>query len=364
MKFKNLGFLLTEDCNFKCSYCRQEKRKKYMKASTIEKAVDFFYPFLDEEPYIVFYGGEPLLVFDLIQDAVSYLKEKNGDGKKRLKFSITTNGSLITEEMIQFFDRNLFSMILSFDGLTQEVTRKKGTLQLIKEIIKVLQEDGYPGIDFSVNSVFTPDTISQLYDSLRCIINLGVKDIGFSIADDQPWGETEIMFLKKEIHKLSKFLVSLYKKERIIPVMNFRAQSNQGKSIFRCEGGQGRMAIGPGEEVWGCLNFHTYLKDRPFDDDYKKYSFGRLDDFMKNHGTIYPDISLNYAVLRQDLQFTDKEFCLICEHVEKCTICPPYAARSTRSIGKIPCWMCDIGSVLAEEKKRFIQEVKQIDELK
>jgi uncharacterized protein len=85
MKFSNLAFIVTDDCNFNCSYCLPKKEKKYMKRSTIEKAVTFFYPFLQENAYIVFYGGEPLLAFDQIRHAVSLLQEKEKTGKKKAK---------------------------------------------------------------------------------------------------------------------------------------------------------------------------------------------------------------------------------------------------------------------------------------
>ena len=71
MKFSQLAFIVTDDCNYNCFDCPQTKENSYMKRSTIEKAGEFFYPFLDEDAYIVFYGGEPLLAFDNIKYAVS-----------------------------------------------------------------------------------------------------------------------------------------------------------------------------------------------------------------------------------------------------------------------------------------------------
>jgi uncharacterized protein len=107
-----------------------------MTRSTIEKAVRFFYPFFDEEVIIFFYGGEPLLAFDNIRYAVSFLEEKNREGGGKLDFYITTNGSLVTDEMLHFFDSHEFSIMLSFDGLAQDIGRKPGSLVPSRELIQ------------------------------------------------------------------------------------------------------------------------------------------------------------------------------------------------------------------------------------
>jgi uncharacterized protein len=306
MKFSNLAFIVTDDCNFNCSYCLPKKEKKYMKSSTIEKAVTFFYPFLQENAYIIFYGGEPLLAFDQIRHAVSLLQKKEKTGKKKLKFSITTNGSLVNDEILDFFNTHCFNMLLSFDGQAQEICREPGSQKFTRELIRGINRDSYPGIEFSTNSVFTPATVNNLSQSLRYIIEMGVTEVRLSLAEDQPWEEAALMVLENELERLRDFLISYYKDRGIIPVINFRPSEPRGKGmkVFSCDGGRQRMAIGPGEELWGCLVFHGYLKDNQDHDDFGTYSFGKLDNFMENHETIYPEVLSNYTALRQDFFFT------------------------------------------------------------
>jgi uncharacterized protein len=365
MKFSQLAFIVTDDCNFNCAYCRQIKDSSYMKRSTIDKVVDFFYPFLDDETYIIFYGGEPLLAFDNIKYAVSLLQEKNRDREKKLKFSLTTNGSLITDEVLHFFDSNHFIVTLSFDGLAQDL-RKPGSMVPIRELIRHIQGNTYSGITFSTNSIFTPGTVSYLTESLKYIVECGVTDLLFDLVQDMPWDETALMTLEKELAGLTDFLVSYYKEKGTIPVNHYRRAQSPAKSTknvpcFTCAAGFQRMAITPEENVWGCYLFHDYLKNREESSDFHTYWFGKLDDYIKNHETLYPLILLNYAALRQDFFFTGDQHCFLCQEVESCGICPVSAAYATSFIGKLPPWICGMHSIQRKVGKSFLEEIEIID---
>jgi len=102
MKLSNLTFIVTDACNFNCAYCVQKKENNTISHTCIDTAVDFFYPFLEqaEQVYIGFYGGEPLLAYDKITYAVESVREKNETGNKNITFSVTTNGVLLTDKML------------------------------------------------------------------------------------------------------------------------------------------------------------------------------------------------------------------------------------------------------------------------
>lgn len=362
MKFSSLTFIVTDDCNFCCSYCRPKKEKKYMTPSTIEKAITFFYPFLSERVTIEFYGGEPLLAFDSIKHTVLNLNRKNKKRKKEFTYSITTNCSLLTEEVLHFFDLHHFALMLSFDALTQDSERKQGTRALILELIRGIQKNSFPGIQLSINSVFTPVTVNYLSSSLQYIIELGVPDVQFTLANSQPWNEEALLKLEEELGRLSGFLVSYFKENRSIPLINFRGSRIRPNTArtFCCDGGHRRLAIGPEEDIWGCLYFHDYLKDRKESKDFNKYWFGTMEEFMKNHKTIYPRILANHNDLRQDYFSTGVDFCFICENKQYCNICPVDAAFATDRIGIIPSWICHLIRVLKKGKYQFIEEIDRI----
>jgi sulfatase maturation enzyme AslB (radical SAM superfamily) len=356
VEISNLSLVVTDDCNFNCSYCYQKKEKKYMSQSTIEKAIAFFYPYLKEEAEIIFWGGEPLLAFDNIKYAVNLLQEKNKQEKKKIKFYLTSNGSLVSEDKLVFFDRHGFDLMLSFDGLTQDTARKAGSSKRMPGLIKQIQK--YPGIVFSVNSVFTPETVGYLSGSLRFIIELGVPEILVSLSSIHPWDQKALDMLTKEYERLVEYLFSYYKETGNIPVNDFKIPEGPPRKGFVCLAGQNRMSVTMDEDIWGCYLFHDYMKQNKDSDDYRHYHFGKLDDFIKNHESRYPEVLSNYSDLKQDMFFTEREHCFLCSDVEKCSTCPVNAAFSTALIGKIPPWLCDLNRIQGQAKERFLSRIK------
>lgn len=119
---------LTARCNQRCGYCafsgkyplKRMHREKDMTFDIASKAVDYFLVGSRNESgegkngAITFYGGEPLLRFDLIKGVVELTKKKGV--YKKYRFSLTTNGTLFTDEIIEYFVKNDISILASFDG--------------------------------------------------------------------------------------------------------------------------------------------------------------------------------------------------------------------------------------------------------
>ena len=367
MKITNLTFIVTDDCNYNCSYCLQKKEKKTMNNHTIETAVDFFYPLLksDDKVRVNFYGGEPTLAFEQIQQAVLLLREKNKTGDKKIEFCVTTNGSLLTEEMLDFFDRHRFVLLLSFDGLAQDKGRKKGSLaQIVGEIKRIRQ---YPGIRLEINSVFSPRTIGEFSRSMRFIIEMEGPEVTFNITAEQEWNASDLATLEKELADLTDYLASYYKEKGKTPVRNFQGVAGgPGTGIFRCGAGKDHMAVTPGGELWGCYHFHDYFKTRKDSPQYREYHFGSLPDFTIHHETCYPGIRANYLDLKQDF-FQVAEvaeegegeggYCFLCEDMEGCAVCPVIAAYSTGTLGKISCRMCRLVKIQRKAREHFREKI-------
>ncbi|MCP5050907.1 MAG: radical SAM protein [bacterium] len=367
MKFVQLAFIVTDACNFRCTYCMQEKESKYMKHATIDKALRFFYPYLDDEAYIVFFGGEPLMAVAAIKHGVALAEEIDRRGQKNLNFSITTNGSLLDEELLDYFDRHRFSMLLSFDGHAQDSGRKTGSYDPVSLQVRRICTGAYPGIEFSTNSVFTPATVHTLFSSLRSIVEAGVPRIKFSIAPNIPWDDGVLETLEHQMTQLTDFLVSYYKRHGSIPMGDYPnpapappSKSKKGLSCFNCVAGRKRMSVSPEEDVWGCAAFHDYLKYRRDSDDFETYSFGRLDDFIKEHDAIYPRVAGNHDPLRQDCFFTGKQSCFLCNAVRDCDVCPVSVAYATSFIGEMPDWTCRLNGIQTQQKQRFLEEIRTV----
>jgi sulfatase maturation enzyme AslB (radical SAM superfamily) len=198
-------------------------------------------PYLTEDYYLNFYGGKPLLSFELIKQVVSFLETQNTHHDKKVRYSLATNGSLLSDEIIQFLDEHEFSVELSFDGLAQDAGRKKGSAKKLVPITRKLLNQ--PNIDLEINSVFSPATVNLLSESIRFVLEFGVSDISCSISTTEPWSQASLEKLESELAELRKTLVPHVQRYGHIPVINFR--DTVGKGIFYCAAGQDRLAIDP-----------------------------------------------------------------------------------------------------------------------
>lgn len=356
MEISNFTFIITDDCNFDCSYCFQKKEKKTINETTIERAVDFFHPFFNEtKTHVAFYGGEPLLAFDRIEQAVTLLLKKNETGNRKLDFSLTTNGTLINQRMLDFFNRHQFSLILSFDGLAQDAGRKNGTKE--KMLKRTKQIRTYPDIYFEINSVFSPHTVSSFSQSMRFLVQQSGATVTYNIATQEEWDPEHLRTLEGELERLSDFLSAHYKETGTIPVKNFRFNKNKNvkkKGIFRCGAAGYRMSISPEGDIWGCSLFHDYFKTRPDHPQYKDFFFGTLEEFIKDYEARYPQLLKNYVQLRQDHFKVEENFCFLCEELEGCMTCPVNAAYSTDELGQVSSLKCALIKIQSNARKKFV----------
>ena len=242
---------------------------------------------------------------------------------------------------------------MSFDGLAQDVLRKKGsfkkTVPLIKELLN------YPNIDLEVNSVFTPQTANYFSESIKFIMDLGVPSIHFSLSNIKPWGQASLLKLENEMVKLRKILLNHYKRKGNIPVTNFREEP--GKGIFYCAAGKDRLAVTPDEKIWGCFLFPDYFKGKENSSEYQKFYFGTLDDFIENHKYVYRRISSNYAQLSMDNFSTSHMRCFLCSEIENCAVCPINASFSGSPLGKIPSYLCEIQKIKIKVKEKLSKKI-------
>ena len=311
-------------------------------------------PFLTDSFYVNFYGGEPLLCFDLIRHTISFLNGKQRDFKKTAQYSLTTNGSLITDDIIRFLAKHRFSVVFSFDGFAQDIQRKKGNFNdTVSKIGKIL---GYREIRLEINSVFTPETVDYLSDSVAFLIDLGVKDITLSLSLLRPWNQRALDRLQNEYARLRKICSSHYRKSREIPVKNFRQDKTEG--YFYCAGAQDRMAVTSEEHVWGCDLFADYFRGREKSPGYNDFFFGDLDTFAQNHKKIYPKISPHYADLAMDNFATPHRECLFCSNLEECSVCPVVAALSGAALGRIPAYICAVQKIKIGARQKFRKEIR------
>lgn len=172
---------LTKNCNLRCSYCpysqggeiERTHQNINMSWDIAKKAIDFYYEHSLEATTadINFYGGEPFLQFKLMKKIVQYSKEKFSG--KVLSFSVTSNTTLVNEEVLEFMEKNNFVFIVSLDGPKHinDSNRKypnstKSVYDHVSNIIGLMESD-YPSLfkNSFVNSVV--DDSKSLHEYLK-----------------------------------------------------------------------------------------------------------------------------------------------------------------------------------------------------
>ena len=152
-KVGNLVLQVTQDCNLRCKYCvysgnyyNRVHSKHKMSEEIALRAVDFFMERSSavESPIIGFYGGEPFLEFGLIKKVVNYVNDTYAD--RNCGFNLTTNLTLLNDEIIKFVIKNNVHIMISIDGPEQIQNRNrvfesgKGSFDTVVEKAKKFKE--------------------------------------------------------------------------------------------------------------------------------------------------------------------------------------------------------------------------------
>lgn len=185
---------ITQNCNLRCSYCvysensnlgQRSHSSKVMSLETAKKALDFYHQHsIDSEKISIgFYGGEPLLAFPFIKDVVAYA-EDIFDGKSII-YAITTNATLLTDEVIDYLLDKNFNVMISIDGpkRVQDKNRKfkngTGSYDVVmRNINRLYQKDPEAMKRMSVSMVIDP---SQDYSEIITLFDEpALKDINLT----------------------------------------------------------------------------------------------------------------------------------------------------------------------------------------
>ena len=188
-RMNQLVLQVTQKCNLRCSYCvysgdykNRNHSQKEMSWETAKEAVDYLYghSMSSEDIYISFYGGEPLLMFRLIKEVVEYVKREYC--QRTVHFNLTTNGTLFTPEIVQYFIKNNIQIMFSLDG-PKEVHDKnrifagsnRGSFEKLRDSMKMIysMDRKYYKKNVSFNTVLDPQnelrTIYEFLDKDRLI---------------------------------------------------------------------------------------------------------------------------------------------------------------------------------------------------
>ena len=157
-------------CNFNCVYCYSAagRSNRQIDFEDIRKLVDYLFNSEKKQknPYIINFsgGGEPLLSFPIIRKTIEYIKSSNKGKAYKYSIGLVTNGSLITPEIIDYFQKEQIDMAVSFEILERFQNAERGSYERVAANIDMMLAKGYP---FGIRTTFTPDSVSSMTEMVQ-----------------------------------------------------------------------------------------------------------------------------------------------------------------------------------------------------
>ena len=189
-----IALQVTQGCNLRCKYCaysgnydNRTHSGKRMSKETAFKAIDFLFKHsVDRDRVSIgFYGGEPLIEWNLIKECVEYAKKKSSG--KELMFNMTSNATLITDDVLEFLYDNKFSLTISLDGDQQAHDKNRvfaandnGTFKVVMQVLEKLQLHHPDYMErVHINAVIDPttdfDCTSHFFSSYETVKEIAVQ---------------------------------------------------------------------------------------------------------------------------------------------------------------------------------------------
>lgn len=299
---RTLNLLISQDCNLKCGYCYADhgtyrSEKKLMSYDTAKKCIDKLLS-KDYDNTIVFFGGEPLLNFSLIQKIDSYLSTKH----LTVKYTTMTNGTIMNDEIKTFIDDKFLNLWISLDGPKdindgQRFGRFESVHDRVIETIDELNPRSYPLI---IKSVVTKRSLNKLTEIVEHISSLKIDSMAIKPVTDVPQGCE--FFMRDEdyaayISELSNILVRNVKKlangdkiklmSYISPIL--MQMITKTRMTCGCAAGRELMTITADGDVYPCekyVGLEDFHMGNVHDDDFpgEKFKSIRNKFYMK---TVY-----------------------------------------------------------------------------
>ena len=330
---------LTRDCTLRCDYCYiGEKRPESMDPEVLTRAVDWVIDQGDARSKQVvsigFFGGEPLMRFDLLKFAVEHtLLRLKGTGR-RAYFSVATNGMLLTPEVADFLARHRFLVIYSMDGgsamhdLHRVLPGGGPSFLLVSPGLDLLQARKGPVVD--VVMVLTPKNMAHLAESTRYLTeDRGVRHVSVNVDYTAAWSAEQRAPLLEALEATADVVMDRYRAGKPVNINIFddkiHAYINKGyeKRHF-CAFGEGKVGID--------INGNLYPCDRIAQD-------AGDPDLIIGHVDVGIDFKLVGGMLRR--LRAKKPRCEDCDYAERCRHwCGCVNYETTGDIGQVSDFFC------------------------
>ena len=272
---KALCLHIAHDCNLACRYCFAEEgeyhgRRALMSFEVGKKALDFLIANSGSRRNLEvdFFGGEPLMNWDVVKELVRYGREQEKLHNKKFRFTLTTNGVLLNDEVMEFCNREMSNVVLSVDGRKEvhdymrPFRKGAGSYDLIMpKFIKFAESRNQE--NYYVRGTFTHHNLDFSKDVLH-LADLGFKQISVEPvvaqdSDDYAIREEDLPILFEEYDNLAKEMVRRKKDGNDFNFFHFMIDLEGGpcvaKRLSGCGSGTEYLAVTPWGDLYPCHQF-------------------------------------------------------------------------------------------------------------
>lgn len=297
---KSMCLHIAHDCNLRCKYCFASTGdfgtgRKLMPLETGKAAIDFL---LEksvgrENLDVDFFGGEPLMNFEVVKEIVAYARSKEKEYEKHFDFTITTNGMLLNDENIDFINQEMHNVVLSLDGRKEVNDRMRTRVdgsgsydKILPNFKKLVEKRGDK--EYYVRGTYTKYNLDFSEDVMH-IYEAGFDQISVEPVMEKPeieyaLTEADLEQIYREYDKLTERLLEVKKNGGFINFFHFMIDLNQGPCVVKrlrgCGSGNEYVSITPDGDIYPCHQFVGM----------EEYKMGNLSD-----GTFREEIKKEFA---------------------------------------------------------------------
>lgn len=289
---KALCLHVAHTCNLNCEYCFASQGKYHgdralMSFEVGKRAIDFLVENSGSRKNLEvdFFGGEPLMNWEVVKRIVRYARSIEKDRHKNFRFTLTTNGVLVDDEVIAFSNREMHNVVLSLDGrknvhdrLRKTINNKGSYDTIVPKFQKFVKERGNQG--YYVRGTFTHNNTDFTKDILH-MADLGFTELSMEpvvCSPDDPYALTydDLPVLFEQYEILAKEMLKRQKEGKPFTFYHYMIDLSGGPCIYKrisgCGSGTEYMAVTPWGELFPC---HQFVGD-------SKYSLGNIFDGVTN----------------------------------------------------------------------------------
>lgn len=290
---KALCLHVAHTCNLNCSYCFASQGKYHGERAVMSyevgvKAIDFliansgYHKNLD----IDFFGGEPLMNWDVVKKLVSYGRSQEAIHGKNIRFTLTTNGVLLDDEVTEFCNREMHNVVLSLDGRPEVNDRFRVDLaghgsyeRIVPNFKRFVEARG--DRSYYMRGTFTHFNTDFVND-IRHMLDLGFNELSMEPVVTDPSSpsaltQEDLPVIFDQYEQLARLMIERYNEGRPFTFYHYMLDLTCGPCIYKrvagCGSGTEYLAVTPWGDLYPC---HQFVGD-------SKYLMGNLDTGVTNY---------------------------------------------------------------------------------